>query len=143
MTKSDKHPGGRPPKLTPEEIETLVIAFEKYIEETEIPIVAEFAHMNGLSKQYLYNRDEFIYLIKRATTKKEAALERECLKSNINTSMAIFSLKQLGWSDKSEVKDTTDRKLSDQMKKAQERVKKAKKQEDKGKLLSFQQNTGV
>jgi hypothetical protein len=31
--------------------------------------------------------------------KKEGALERMALEGKVNTSMAIFSLKQLGWKD--------------------------------------------
>jgi len=93
---------GRPPKLEENEKESLVIKFEKYIEHTEIPIIAEFAAQNGLWKQYFYDHGEFTNLIKKCTTKKEAALEKGALENRINPTMAIFSLKQqgIGWRDK-------------------------------------------
>jgi hypothetical protein len=39
---------------------------------------------------------------RQCLTKKEAQLERKALYNEINVSMAIFSLKQLGWSDRTE-----------------------------------------
>lgn len=109
--------GGRP--RTHDRLEVL-IAFDEYIETTEIPIVAEFAALQKLSRQFLYDNEEFDDAIKRCTCKKEAALERQALKGDINVTMAIFSLKQLGWKDKIEhsgdkdapvVLSTTDAKL--------------------------------
>ena len=37
--------------------------------------------------------------IKLCTTKKEAALEQGGLSGDLNTTMCVFSLKQLGWTD--------------------------------------------
>lgn len=91
---------GRPPKHSDDQMTELVASFEKYIEETDIPIVAEFAYQNGLYKNYFYEHDEFTNLIKRATSKKEAALERGSLTGTLNPTQAIFSLKQMGWTDK-------------------------------------------
>lgn len=108
---------GRPPKLEDHDKQLLVEKFEKYIEETDLPIIAEFASMNGLWKQYFYDHDEFTNLIKKAMTKKEAALEKGALLNQYNPTMAIFSLKQvgLGWKDKSEKIVFVDPKtLSDQ-----------------------------
>lgn len=94
---------GRPPKHTPEQIAKLVAKFRQYIENTELPIIAEFAYQNEISKQTMYEKDEFATLLKMATAKKEAALEKKTLTGEYNASMAIFSLKQLGWRDKQEL----------------------------------------
>lgn len=78
----------------------ILVAFDHYIAETDIPIVAEFAAQQGLSRQFLYDNEEFDDAIKRCTCKKEGALERKALEGTVNCTMAIFSLKQLGWTDK-------------------------------------------
>ncbi len=77
----------------------------KFIEERECPIIAEFAYLNDIPKSSLYDmRDESVSnLIKKATAKKEFYLEEKCLSGEVNSAMAIFSLKQLGWRDKTEV----------------------------------------
>lgn len=101
------NPGGRPSKYSDERIVELVEAFERYIEKTEIPIVAEFAALNKMHKNYFYDRTEFSNLIKECVSKKEAALERGGLTGSLNPTVAIFSLKQLGWRDRQEVESTT------------------------------------
>ncbi|GMK49143.1 hypothetical protein PghCCS26_62730 [Paenibacillus glycanilyticus] len=94
---------GRPPLVPEVDMPLLLEKFERYIQETEIPIIAEFAYQNGFGKQYFQDREEFSFLIKKAIAKKEAALERGALIGAINPAMAIFSLKQLGWRDKQQV----------------------------------------
>jgi len=95
--------GGRPRNLSDDEILDLVDRLEDYIANTDIPIVTEFAYQNNISRDDLYNYDEFYALRKTAIDKKEAQLERKALNGEIDKTMAIFSLKQLGWSDKREV----------------------------------------
>ncbi len=90
--------------------EQLLVDFARYIEETEIPIVAEFAYKHGLTKQFMYDCEEFSDLVKRCTTKKEAALEAKALGGDVNVTMAIFSLKQLGWSDRQDITHKGDAK---------------------------------
>ena len=80
----------------------LLAKFLEYIEATDIPIVAEFAHQNGLHRQQLYMMTELEDAIKLCITKKECALERGALNGGVNCTLAIFSLKQIGWSDKQE-----------------------------------------
>jgi hypothetical protein len=75
-------------------------ALEQYIENTEIPILATFASDHGVLRQYLYDLPELADAIKACTQKKEGALESMALTNKVNCSMAIFSLKQLGWTDK-------------------------------------------
>lgn len=92
---------GRPPKLEEPDKEELLEKFYKYIEETDVPIVARFAANNGLWKSYFYDNAEFANAIKKCMTKKEAALEEGALTGTLKDSMAIFSLKaNHGWRDK-------------------------------------------
>lgn len=103
-------PAGRP-----REFDRAIIAqaFKAYIEGEEIPIVAEFAAKQGFGKHILYNfaeaDEEFNNLLRDCITKKEAALERKGLKGEVALPMAIFSLKQLGWSDKQETTHKGDK----------------------------------
>ena len=97
-----KNKGGRPVTVyTPERLEEIRLLIEAYIEETEIPILAEFAYKNDIPREILYRHEELSHAIKKLMNKKETELERLGLKTN-NT-MAIFSLKQLGWKDKTEM----------------------------------------
>ncbi len=80
--------------------EKLLANFEQYIESTDIPIVAEFAYQAGLHREQLYEIDELSYALKRCISKKEAMLEKQALAGTVNCTMAIFSLKQLGWKDR-------------------------------------------
>jgi hypothetical protein len=79
--------------------EILLAQFMGYIEATPIPIVVEFCALAGCGRQYLYRYPEFSEAIEMCIAKKEGALERMALEGKVNTSMAIFSLKQLGWKD--------------------------------------------
>lgn len=94
----------------------MVKLFEQYIEETEIPIIAEFVYKHlsplNLDKVYLYDRLEFSTLLKKCVAKKEAALEAKALKGDVNVSMAIFSLKQMGWRDKFDVAGNEEKKVT-------------------------------
>ena len=97
----------------------LVELLNKYTDETEVPIVAEFCYQSGIVRQYLYemsnSHKELSDAIKRCTEKKEAQLEKKALFGEVNPTMAIFSLKQLGWKDKNETKiDFNFNKLSDE-----------------------------
>lgn len=94
---------GRPPKISADQLPDLVAKFKEYIAANDLPIIAEFAYMNEIPRQMLYEKDEFATLIKVAVAKKEANLERRALMGEYNATMAIFSLKQLGWRDKQEV----------------------------------------
>lgn len=71
----------------------------QYIDETDIPIIAEFSHTRGVARQILYDMPELADALKACVTKKESALEQMALAGKVNCSMAIFSLKQLGWKD--------------------------------------------
>jgi hypothetical protein len=76
--------------------------FAQYVESTDIPIIAEFAYTRGINRSYLYEWPELADALKDCIAKKETALESMALAGKVNCSMAIFSLKQLGWSDRTE-----------------------------------------
>ena len=99
---------GRPVEYTPERIQEIKDAIERYIQETEVPIVAEFAYLNNIRRAILYEIPELSYSVSKLTDKKEAVLEKGGLLGDYNASMAKFSLAQLGWSEKQETKVTGD-----------------------------------
>lgn len=101
--KPKKKKTGRPIKYTAAVLKKLIAKIEAYIESEEIPIVAEFAYKNNIGRQALYEHKELSDTIKKLIAKKEANLEKMGLVGVINPTMAIFSLKQLGWRDKQEV----------------------------------------
>jgi len=90
------NPVGRPREI---DREKLLADFETYIATTEIPNLSRFAVNQGLHRQRLYEFPELSDALKRCISKKEAALEEAGLAGTINVTMAIFSLKQLGWKD--------------------------------------------
>jgi len=92
----------RPVKYTKEVQLEIKADMEKYIEETDIPILAEFAYTRDIRRNKLYELDELKDTIKRMMEKKEAQLEKLAELNIINTTMAVFSLKQLGWRDRVE-----------------------------------------
>jgi hypothetical protein len=103
---------GRPPKV---DIEKLIDGVDEYIANADPPIVAEYAHKNNITRQYLYelagkcqaNGDNRLTdAIKAISEAKEVMLEKKGLNGEYTGNMAIFSLKQLGWSDKVEQKTT-------------------------------------
>lgn len=95
--------GGRPPKVN---IQELIDGVDAYIKKANPPIVAEYAQKHGITKQRLYQlakeNEEIFDSIKKITDAKEIMLEKKGLTGRYSTSMAIFSLKQLGWRDKIE-----------------------------------------
>ena len=97
----------RPRSRTQTQDEHLLKKFEKYINDTTLPIIAEFAYMNDIERQYLYDNKMFSTLLKKCTTKKEANLEKGALTGKLNHTMAIFSLKQLGWKDRQDTEVNT------------------------------------
>ena len=76
---------------------------EKYITETEIPILSEFAYLNHIARKEFYRVEGLNEIVDRLMAKKEAMLEKLALKNKINSTMAIFSLKQMGWKDRQDI----------------------------------------
>lgn len=98
---------GRPPKVT---VEQLINGVDDYIAKADPPIVAEYALLNGITRGRLYQiadeHEELLYAIKKIIDSKEVMLEKKALNGKYNATMAIFSLKQLGWKDRQDVEDT-------------------------------------
>ena len=105
------HPGGRPRKYSAEEIEDIKTKLIEYMDTEDVPILADFAYKNDIPRQTFYDYPEFSTLVKKLMDKKEAQLEKLGLFNVINSTMAVFSLKQLGWRDKQETKITGGVKL--------------------------------
>lgn len=101
-------PVGRPRNYNDKEVERIKALLELYIEKSDIPIIAEFAYMNDIPRQTFYDYPEFSTLLKKLMDKKESNLEKLGLIGEINSTMAIFSLKQLGWRDKQDVNMSGD-----------------------------------
>lgn len=97
---------GRPLKV---KIEDLINDADAYIAKANPPIIAEYAHRHGITRQYLYElaeKDkELSDTIKRISEAKEVMLEKKALAGKYVASVAIFSLKQLGWKDSADVTD--------------------------------------
>jgi hypothetical protein len=99
---------GRPIKWTPSKIKELYNDLEKYLYEQDsmgeyvnsVPSISEFAFKHHISRQRLYEFEELSELIAICKTKKEHDLETGALSGQLNYVMAIFSLKQLGWTDR-------------------------------------------
>jgi len=98
---------GRPVSVwTEEKLNEVKKEMEEYTENTEIPIFAEFAYTHGYIREQLYQHEKLSYAIKNMMNKKEAQLEKMGLMNAVNSTMAVFSLKQLGWRDKQEIEHT-------------------------------------
>lgn len=78
-----------------------------YTATTEYPILKELCYQKHYNYDYIMqlqrDNEELSQSIKELLYKKEAYLEREGIKGNIAQTMAVFTLKQLGWRDKIEI----------------------------------------
>ena len=100
---------GRPPVI---DFEDLINDADEYIKTANPPILAEYAHMHGITRCYLYQLadrksqagdNRLANTIKRISEAKEVILEKKTLTGEYNSTMAVFSLKQLGWRDRTEI----------------------------------------
>lgn len=109
-SKNGKHIGP-PIQFTPEVIEELRQEFWHYLFDeddkgnfkTLVPSVTDFAVKHKTHKQRIYEIPELREMAELCKSRKENALEQGALNGTLNVSMAIFSLKQLGWTDKNEL----------------------------------------
>jgi len=116
---------GRPPKYeTPEQLQAAIDEYfntgvklrkvecgkapNNWVESIPVPTITGLCLYLGFeSRQSFYDlqsRSEFSYTIKRARTMIEC--EYEEMLSTGNTGGAIFALKNMGWSDKTETEHT-------------------------------------
>lgn len=97
------------------ETEYIVEQIELYLEREEIPILKELCYEQNWDYDYfmvLRGRDEEVdRSIKKLINRKEAQLEKLALLGKIDKTMAVFSLKQLGWKDRQEIAVSDDAKL--------------------------------
>lgn len=97
------------------ETEYIVEQIELYLEREEIPILKDLCYQQNWDYDYfmvLRGRDEEVdRSIKKLINRKEAQLEKLALQGKIDKTMAVFSLKQLGWKDRQEIALSDDAKL--------------------------------
>lgn len=100
----------------------LVNDADEYIRTADPPILAEYAHIHGITRQYLYQladiekkkgNPELSDTLKKISEAKEIKLEKKGLSGEYAPNVAIFSLKQLGWSDKQEITANSNGMLAD------------------------------
>lgn len=105
---------GRPVSVwTEERLKKVKKEMHEYTEQADIPILAEFAYTYGYPREELYKHEELAHAIKNMMSKKEAQLEKLGLLNVVNSTMAVFSLKQLGWTDKQEVEHSAGKELTE------------------------------
>ena len=92
------------PKKEKYNVDSICKEIDKYINTVELPILKELCYLKNYNYDYIMQlqrkSDKLSQSIKRLLNKKEVILERKGLNSEVNSTMAIFSLKQLGWKDK-------------------------------------------
>lgn len=100
---------GRPPHFdTPDKLQELVDDYFYQLEQIkESPTITGLAfHLGFASRNSLYDyegRDEFSGIIKKARLRVEMGYEKK-LHGKYPPIGAIFALKNMGWSDKQEIK---------------------------------------
>ena len=98
-------------------VDDIVEKLNKYIDDTEEPMILEFCVNYGINRQYLYElRDKELVkdnksladTIKRAIEKEEMFLLKNAERQKINPVFAMFRLKQpaFGYKDKTEIETT-------------------------------------
>lgn len=87
---------------------------DEYIESRKksIPILKECCLLNDWDYDYVMKlqreHEGLRQSIKKLLNWKEVKLEQGAMTGQLNTTMAVFSLKQLGWRDKHEQEDTSN-----------------------------------
>lgn len=98
-----------------------------YTNTTEYPILKELCYLKHYNYDYIMQMqrkdEELAQSIKELLYKKEAYLEREGIKGNLAQTMAVFTLKQLGWRDTIEVQNPQLVKVEELLNKIEEEAK--------------------
>jgi hypothetical protein len=102
---------GAPPKFNDEEIAEIYQDFSDYIKRTADPTVVGFTayyEKHDIRRTYLTDRAEFSDLVKKAVEKQEAYVVAGAIQNKLNSTFAIFRLKQPqhGWRDQSQLETT-------------------------------------
>src|SRR4051812_22955270 len=94
---TDKNDVGRPSKFTDDEIAEIAVDFSDYINRTADPTVVGFTayyDKYDIRRTYINDRQEFSELVKKAIEKQEAYMLDGAIKNRLNSTFAIFRLKQ-------------------------------------------------
>ena len=101
---------GRPKKFTLKELEKRIAGYFAHCDEHKEPYcITGLALALDTSRRSLLNwekDDEFFHAIKRAKDECEFYIEKEALKGKLPPAVAIFCLKNFGWTDKQEHEHT-------------------------------------
>lgn len=88
--------------------DNLVKEIQEYTKKTEYPILKEFCYKKHYNydtiMKYQRDNEELMQSIKELLYKKETYLEKNGILGKLSNTMAVFTLKQLGWKDNIEVK---------------------------------------
>jgi len=91
-------------------IDDMIKKINEYTDEEQVPILKEVCYKNGWNYIYLFELEsknpKLSESIRRLMYKKEVMLEKLGLFNVINSSIAKFSLFQLGWREKQEIEHT-------------------------------------
>lgn len=86
----------------------LVKDIQEYTKKTDYPILKELCYQKHYNydtiMKYQREDEELMQSIKELLYKKETYLERNGILGKLSNTMAVFTLKQLGWKDNIEVK---------------------------------------
>ena len=103
------------PKTDKYNIDNMIKIIDEYTKNTDLPILKEVCYKNKWNYDTImkYQRDNELLMqsIKTLLDKKETQLERGGLLGKYNNTMAIFSLKQLGWRDNKDIQVKDMRKI--------------------------------
>ena len=95
--------GGHPVVFTDERIDEIISDMEEYAEKEVLPSVAEFCYQQKIHKQRLSDIPRLADAKKRTISlKQEYQAMKAGIAGKIPTALAIFMLKNNGWSDKPE-----------------------------------------
>lgn len=87
--------------------DNLVKDIKEYTDSNEYPILKELCYIKHYNYDYVMqmqrDNEELSQSIKELLYKKESYLEREGIHGRLAQTMAVFTLKQLGWKDNIEV----------------------------------------
>jgi hypothetical protein len=99
---SNPNPIRPDPIYTPEKIAEIRVAMIKYIEESKFPQISEFAYLNTIPRQTLYELPGIRDLMEKLLAKKEAILEKGGLSGQFQPTIAKFALAQRGinWTER-------------------------------------------
>lgn len=108
--------------------DNLVNDIIEYTNNTEYPILKELCYQKHYNYDYIMqmqrHNEELTQSIKELLYKKEAYLEREGIKGNLAQTMAVFTLKQLGWRDSIEIENPQLAKVEELLNKIEEEASK-------------------